>query len=387
MAKNKNKNLYKIGGVWYFRIQWAGQSIRRSLDTTKETTARDLRDELLANLRQYGQLGRPESEPKTKANDELTFGDVVKKWVPIHKAEVKYTTWRDYKSAMNCYVLPKFKDRPIKDISYMEILDFRNKIEVSPKRANNIMVPMKAVFDMAYKEGIVSDNVMRKVKRLREETPDINPFSYEEIKQILRFVDPWYLHYVVVAFFSGMRDGELNGLRWGDYHPKMSNGPELHIRRSYVYGKDSVLKTKKSVRNIQCLPEVVEALKQQKSLTGGSEYIFLTKDGNRMNPDHFRNVAWKPALEKAGIEYRPAIQTRHTFATMMLSSGEDFGWVQKMMGHSSPQMIYQRYYSWIPQKTRSDGKAFRIFAEEADLSEEKEGQAEENKIENGGVEI
>ncbi len=43
---------------------------------------------------------------------------------------------------------------------------------------------------------------------------------------------------------------------------------------------------------------------------------------------------------------------------MMLSAGEDIGWVQNMLGHSSLQMIYTRYYAWIPRKTRKDGSAF-----------------------------
>jgi len=77
-----------------------------------------------------------------------------------------------------------------------------------------------------------------------------------------------------------------------------------------------------------------------------------------MTPEHLRKEVWMPALEKAGLEYRPAIQMRHTFATMMLSAGEDIGWVQNMLGHSSLQMIFQRYFAWIPKETRSDGKAF-----------------------------
>lgn len=93
-------------------------------------------------------------------------------------------------------------------------------------------------------------------------------------------------------------------------------------------------------------------------MTGKSKHIFLTKDGDRMNPDHYHKVVWTPALKKAGLEYRPPIQTRHTFATMMLSFGEDIGWVQHMLGHSSLQMIFTRYYSWIPKKTRNDGSAF-----------------------------
>jgi hypothetical protein len=68
-------------------------------------------------------------------------------------------------------------------------------------------------------------------------------------------------------------------------------------------------------------------------------------------------VIWKPALKKAGIEYRPMMQTRHTFATISLSEGKTIGWVQHMLGHSSLQMIFTKYYGWIPKETRNDGSA------------------------------
>ena len=97
-----------------------------------------------------------------------------------------------------------------------------------------------------------------------------------------------------------------------------------------------------------------------------------------MNPDHFRDVVWIPALKKAKIEYRPPIQTRHTFATMMLSANEDVGWVQNMLGHASLQMIFQRYYTWMPQKTRRDGQAFRMFVEGCQVQDDEKsaGKAE-----------
>lgn len=117
-------------------------------------------------------------------------------------------------------------------------------------------------------------------------------------------------------------------------------------------------KTKKSKRYVDCIAPVLEALEEQRQWTGNSQHIFLTQGEARMNPDHYRNVVWTKALDKAGLEYRPPIQTRHTFATLMLSAGEDIGWVQSMMGHSSLQMIFTRYYAWIPRKTRNDGSAF-----------------------------
>ena len=67
---------------------------------------------------------------------------------------------------------------------------------------------------------------------------------------------------------------------------------------------------------------------------------------------------WKPALEKAGLEKRRLYETRHTFATLMLDGGELPGWVQKMMGHETLQMIHDRYYSYIKNYQREDGSAF-----------------------------
>jgi integrase len=84
------------------------------------------------------------------------------------------------------------------------------------------------------------------------------------------------------------------------------------------------------------------------------------------HPDHIHKALWTRALDKAGVGYRPLMQTRHTFATLMLSEGENIGWIQNMLGHSSLQMIFTKYYSWIPRKTRNDGSAFMRAYEAAD---------------------
>jgi len=94
-----------------------------------------------------------------------------------------------------------------------------------------------------------------------------------------------------------------------------------------------------------------------------------------------REVIWKPALEKAGIEYRPMMQTWHTFATITLSEGENIGWVQHMLGHSSLQMIFTKDYAWIPRKTRKDGSAFLDSIAKKKANEDLQGK------ENQGNEI
>ncbi len=354
MANNNDTYLTKRGEYFQFRIRWKGKLIRRSLKTSNRAIARDLRDEYLNNLFKYNQMDAP-----VEINENITFGEMAKIWASIHKKQVKYSTWPDYKSSMNERILPVFKDRPINDITHIEVLEFRNSLDVCAKRANNIMIPMKSVFDLAQTNGIIKRNVLRMLKRLPIDEVKIDPFSYQEIQMILKAVDQWYRPYVEVLFFTGMRAGEANGLTWKDYKEDMEPFPQLDINKTFVQGQDGPPKTKSSFRMIDCLPEVVSALNAQTKLTGHRKHIFLARDGSRMTPDHFRNVVWIPALEKAGLEYRPPIQIRHSFATMMISSGEVIGWVQNMLGHASLQMINQRYYKWKPRKTRNDGQAFR----------------------------
>ena len=125
---------------------------------------------------------------------------------------------------------------------------------------------------------------------------------------------------------------------------------------------------KKDLGDVDLLPLVIEALKSQKQTSNGkSRHVFLDISGKELTPDHVRNVIWKPALKKAGITYRPLMQTRHTFATLMLSEGENIGWVQNMLGHGSLQMIFTKYYAWIPKKTHSVNSG-QIIAEEKGFS-------------------
>ena len=350
--KKKYHHLYQRNGIWNFRKG----STRISLETTVATQAKNIRDRMLENFKLTGQF-----YDNIQDSTKPTFGAVAKEWAGIHEEAVKYSTWRDYRSSMNLHVLPAFKDKPIENITYLDIETFISKLSklgCGSKRINNILIPMRSVFKMAKKNGYVKENVMLMVDNRSIDTPDIFPFTYDEAIRVIEATDPFYRPYTTVRFFTGMRSGETNALLWSDYKPKMPTKPKIHINKGYVYGIDGTTKTKKSKRYIDCLGFVVEALEDQRKLSRGHKHIFLTKNETRMNPDHYRDVVWKKALEKAELEYQPPIQTRHSFATMMLSCGEDIGWVQSMLGHASLQMIFTRYYAWIPKKTRNDGSAF-----------------------------
>ena len=105
------------------------------------------------------------------------------------------------------------------------------------------------------------------------------------------------------------------------------------------------VKTKSSRREITMLPPVREALKAQYLITGlKNKEVFLSNLGNGFG--HSTSLSdryWHPLCVKCGLEKRDFYHTRHTFATLMISNGEDILWVANMMGHKDITMVMKKY--------------------------------------------
>jgi integrase len=352
MAKNKkDHHLRKVGRVWYFEKMVDGKRIKKALSSSV-TEARKLRDSHLREINLYGCI----QEDVEKDQDAPLFGELAQKWAKITEKKVKYSTFRGYRTAMNAYILNRFGNTPIDQISYLDVEEFISELDCTAKRINNLLVPLRGVFKMAFKSGLIKQNVMSMVENRKIERPQIRPLSMDEVRRFLACVNPVYQPFFEVAFFSGMRAGEMSGLKWVnvDFERRI-----IKVVESRVYGIEGPPKTPGSFRDIGMLPIVYDALKEQAKRTRlRSKYVFLNEHGEPIEIETLRKNAWSKALKRANIDYRPVIQTRHTFATMMISVGENLGWVQKMMGHTTLKMITDKYFSYIPNITHRDGTKF-----------------------------
>ena len=372
MAKNKNRNLQQIGSVWYFIKMVNGERIKKPLSSSI-TEARRERDRLLKEILVYGNIQKSQPVPDSKL-----FGEVAEQWVQIKAKKVKSSTLKDYRGAMNYYVLPRFGNVPIGDIGYLDVEEFVCGLNCSNKRINNVLVPMRSLLKFALKAGLIDKNPMDLVENLKVGKPDIYPMSMEEVNLFLENVSSRYRNFFVVAFFTGMRFGEMSVLKWKNVDFKLG---VIKVRETRVRGVEGPPKTKKSVRDVKMLPPVIEALRDQRKYTmGKSDYVFLNQYGRPLLPDSVNQHVWKPALRKAGLDDRSLYQTRHTFATLMLDAGELPGWVQHMMGHETLQMIHDKYYSHIKNYQREDGSAFMEKVYAPSMKSTKDASCSEQEI-------
>jgi len=179
----------------------------------------------------------------------------------------------------------------------------------------------------------------------------ITPFSIEEQMALRDKLPDHWKPYFDFAFRSGLRPGEQIGLKPEDIDWEKSL---LHIRRAITLDKDGTrfegtTKNKYSRRSIRLTPIMLEALKAQKVIHDqfGCKYFFCTPNGCEVYLSNLRRKVWIPALKEASLPIREMKQTRHSFATMALSLGENPLWIAKVMGHRDAEMIIKVYAKYV----------------------------------------
>ena len=231
---------------------------------------------------------------------------------------------------------------------------------LSPRRQNIILLRVRQVLDLAFERGYMDKNPHAWITLQEEELPEIDPLSVEERRVFLEALpDKRWRTYFVVAFDTGMRPSEQLGLEWPHIDFKRKR---IFIRQGMVRGTLTLLKTKKSRRDVDMLPTVEAALQEQPR---DSRYVFSNAVGGPLDLTNIRKRIWYPTLKRAGLwpedpgqQARDLYQTRHTFASIMLYVGEDPAWIARMMGHTTTRMLYERYGKFIKNRARQDGSAY-----------------------------
>lgn len=287
----------------------------------------------------------------------LWRGEMAPQWRRLHRQSVD--------AIFDAHLLPAFGEKPLATITKADVLAFRAKLALHPGRSdetlsaatiNKIMGILRQCQTEASERFGLPD-VFKGVKRLKSRRPDVEPFSLDEVEQIQSTIRADFRNYVTVRFFTGMRTGEINGLKWKyvDFEKEL-----ILVREVFSSGKaEENAKTESSLRDIPMLPMVKEALRAQwEERNPESEYVFSTRDGHPIDAHNFTNRVWYPLLRYLNLAKRRPYQTRHTTATLMLASGENPEWIARLMGHVNTQMLFSVYSRFVPNLMRRDGLAF-----------------------------
>ncbi|MBO0369254.1 site-specific integrase [Pseudomonas putida] len=314
--------------------------------------------------------GSPRGAKFAPETSQETVGGFLTRWLAAKQKHISSSTFEGYRKIVELRLVPALGRHLVLDFKRKLVRDWLDGLQVGNKTLSNIQSCLRSALNDAVDEELLDVNPLAGWTYTRKEAPpredDVDPFLPEEQQAILAALTGQARNMIQFALWTGLRTSELVALDWGDVDWVRG---EVMISRAMTQaagGEAEVPKTAAGRRTVKLLRPALEALTAQKAHTflADKEVFQNPRTLQRWAGDQpIRKTMWHPAMKKAGVRYRRPYQTRHTYASMMLSAGEHPMWVAKQMGHSDWTMIARVYGRWMPSADQEAGsKAERAWS-------------------------
>lgn len=276
--------------------------------------------------------------------------DAIADYLVRAKLKLKPSTWYGYNKAANQYWIPDHGGRALDAFTDAHITARMVEIKMagrSNKRINNALIPLRRVYEFECEKDRTLPNPTLLLENLQVVSKEPDPFTPKEIVAVLAKAEPQEKNHFQFAFFTGLRPGEQIALVWSDVDWERGS---VFVSRAKTMGVIGTPKTAAGKREVKLIPMALAALLDQKQYTylAGKEIFHNPLHDAPWKNDHAVRTAWDRVMRRCKVRYRIPYQTRHTFASMQLSSGENPAWVARQMGHKDWGMLRKTYARWIP---------------------------------------
>ena len=301
----------------------------------------ELNDNIVRLYAEYGLIDRfMRIEKTTQLRKQYIpqFKEYAEKWFETYKRPVlKATTLQGYESNLRIHIYPTFGKKRLDEITTDDVQKFLNEREhLAKNTVHTIFVLLGEIMESAYEDRIISSNPTRskrliipsKKKKVRE------ALSPDQLKLIIhdiatKLTDDTERRMMAIILFTGMRRGEMLGLRWEDLD---FENRLIHVKRAVAYTTNQpLLSTTKTASGQRVIPmdeQLVELLKpiQPKGfIIGGNEPI--TQMVYRRIQRHIN--------EKIDMFGATPHTFRHSYISALVEAGVDLKTVQQISGHSN----------------------------------------------------
>ena len=302
----------------------------------------------------------------------MTVKDYLTKWLEDSvKHNNKKSTLVNYKYLLETHVFEEIGEIELGSLQPRHLQQlYSDKLQngrvdgeggLSATTVRRIHAVLRKALSTAVKWQLIRLNPADAVDAPKQSRKEMKCLTKEDVETFLEAVqsDTYKVLYLV-AIMTGMRRGEILGLRWQDVD--LDNG-QASIRQSYIALHDGSMhldttKTKGSERTVALPNSVVQALRKHKVLQAahqlklGPAYkdhdlVFASEMGTPINASNL-NRNFKQTLKKAGLPNIRPHDLRHTHATLMLQEGVHPKIVSERLGHSSIQITLDTYSHVLP---------------------------------------
>jgi len=304
------------------------------------------------------------------------LGAVIEGWLEEHGADLSPTTLRRYEGIVNSHIL----DSAIAGVPIVELTadDFRGWLrhvrakpgrrdrQLSPRTVRHCYRLASVVLNDAVRRGILDRSPLTgvHVPVVRANPDETRAWTVEEVGTFMKTLDSssaanatTWQNVWGLLLATGLRRGELVGLRWSDID---FDAQTLTVRRTRLAGLTNPAppKTKGAARTVPLSSEALGFLRPLRAQQEASRrilgsdwpdtgFVVVLPDGGIPHPDSVTK-RFREDCDRSGVPYISVHGLRHTFATLALAAGVPAHIVSRALGHHSVAFTLATYSHVLP---------------------------------------
>ena len=320
----------------------------------------------------------------------LTVRQLYDEWCRVKKYEIRESTLEKTRRVLEFHVLPVFENVKLKDLDMKRMSVW--KLEMESKKSakgggplalrtkQHVYKDFRALLNYAVKMDYISKNPLVKLGNFKDPNyikKDMNFYTDKEFFEYISaakekavtdenngFMSTWdYYVFFMIAFFTGMRKGEIYALTWNDVN---LNKGYVYVRRSLaqkIKGPDRVTppKTKSSIRTLQLPSALISVLNEHLDRwkkNRGFRKTFHICGGEKPVRDSSLENHNKMFAKLAGVHKIRIHDFRHSHVSLLAAKGVNIQEIARRLGHSDIEMTWNTYSHLYPNE---EEKAVKIL--------------------------
>ena len=288
----------------------------------------------------------------TTAPSTLTFRELAVQWQKTVLPMYKHSTQKNHRHIVTKHLLPRFGDGPLTAVRRQDVQAYVAHLTsrgYAPKTVHHIHNGLSAILRTAVKWGHLEDNPAQGVDLPRLTT--VRPkwaLTVQQAAALLVALPLLPKTLVGLAILTGLRRGELFGLRWRD----VDDEEQCITIRQAVY--EGVFDTPKTVASRRCIPlsatgvQLFQEWRAVARRTGPEELVFATRSGKPICPNNILRRWVAPTCATQGLSRASWLTFRRTFSSWSHERGVPGKVTAELMGHSKVDMTLNTYTQVMP---------------------------------------
>lgn len=287
----------------------------------------------------------------------------------VANGQMSPATYNGYKKAINGARMRRWHGMQVREVTPSMLREWVTEMDCTSKAIRNTLTPLRSVFEDALNDELIDFNpfdriALAKLIRQTAKASDyvVNPFSAAERAALLDACRPDERPMLQFWFATGLRPGELQALEWRHIDWERS---VARIELNQVAGVVKMPKTAAGIRDVDLDPSAVAALKAQRPLSEakGPRVWLNLRDGKPWSTDaQVRKTFWLPVCTRSGVDYRNPYQVRHTYASTLLTAGQNPWYVAAQLGHEDVEMVFRTYGRFIREDYQKPKPELRVVS-------------------------